>query len=102
MIHRRDAAIRGWRNWIREDPLVHPYRWLRPDLVPPAPFLQCDPRLTLDGSGVYLILIRLMQNSERPGFPTFAVLGTGRPALTNSALRLMGGYQFFLRFISLD
>ena len=33
VIHRRDAAIRGWRNWIQEDPLVHPYRWLRPDLV---------------------------------------------------------------------
>ena len=52
VIHRRDSAIRGWRNWIREDPLVHPYRWLRPDLVPPAPFLHCDPRLTPDGSGV--------------------------------------------------
>ena len=52
VVHRRDAAIRGWRNWIREDPLVHPYRWLRPDLVPLAPFLQCDPRLTPDGSGV--------------------------------------------------
>ena len=52
VVHRRDAALRGWRNWIREDPLVHPYRWLRPDLVPPAPFLQCDPGLTPDGSGV--------------------------------------------------
>ena len=39
VVHRRDEAIRGWRNWIREDPLVHPYRWLRPDLVPPAPLL---------------------------------------------------------------
>ena len=38
VVHRRDDAIRGWRNWIREDPLVHPYKWLRPDLVPPAPF----------------------------------------------------------------
>ena len=46
----------------------------------------------------FLILIRLMQNSERLGFPTCAVLGKGRPALTNSALRLMGGYRFFLRF----
>ena len=44
--------IRGWRNWIREDPLVHPYRWLRPDLVPPAPFLQCELRFTPNGSGV--------------------------------------------------
>ena len=32
--------------------MVHPYRWLRPDLVPPAPFLQCEPCLTPDGSGV--------------------------------------------------
>ena len=52
VVHRRDEAVRGWRNWIRENPLVHPYRWLRPDLVPPAPFLQCEPHLTPDGSGV--------------------------------------------------
>ena len=52
VVHRRDEAVREWRNWIREDPLVHPYRWLRPDLVPPAPFLQCQPHLTPDGSGV--------------------------------------------------
>ena len=52
VVHRRDEAIRGWRNWIREDPLVHPYRWLRPDLVPPAPFLQSESHLTPDGSGV--------------------------------------------------
>ena len=28
VVHRRDEAIRGWRNWIREDSSVHPYRWL--------------------------------------------------------------------------
>ena len=50
--HRRDDAIREWRNWIREDPLVHPYKWLRPDLVPPAPFHRCEPHLTPGGSGV--------------------------------------------------
>ena len=44
VVHRREDAIRVWRNWLREDRLVHPYKWLRPDLVPPAPFLQCDPR----------------------------------------------------------
>ena len=37
VVHRRDEAFRGWRIWLREDPLVHPYKWLRPDLVPPAP-----------------------------------------------------------------
>ena len=52
VVHRRDEAVRGWRNWIREDPLVHPYRWLRPDLVPPAPLLQCEPHRTPDGSEV--------------------------------------------------
>ena len=31
---------------------MYPYRWLRSDLVPPAPFLVCDPSVTVDGSGV--------------------------------------------------
>ena len=31
--------------------MVHPYKWLRPDLVPPAPFLQCQPHFTPSGSG---------------------------------------------------
>ena len=39
VVHRRDEAIRVWRNWLREDPLVHPYKWLRPDMVLPAPLL---------------------------------------------------------------
>ena len=38
VVHRLDVAITAWRSWLREDPLVHPYKWLRPDLVPPAPF----------------------------------------------------------------
>ena len=45
-VRRREVAIRGWRDWLREDPLVNPYKWLRPDLVPPAPVLQCDPAVT--------------------------------------------------------
>ena len=52
VVHRRYEATLGWRNWIREDPSVHPYKWLRPVLVPPAPFLQCKPDLTPGGSGV--------------------------------------------------
>ena len=52
VVHRGDEAIRGWLNWIREDPLVHPKRWLRPDLVLPAPFSQCKPHLTPGGAGV--------------------------------------------------
>ena len=52
VVRRRDEAIRSWRGWLREDPLVRPYRWLSPDLVPPSPFLRCDPHLTPGGSGV--------------------------------------------------
>ena len=52
VISRRDSAVRGWRSWILEDPLVHPYRWLRPDLVPLAPFLVCDPEVTFCESGI--------------------------------------------------
>ena len=79
VIHRGDEAIHGWRNWLREDPLVNPYRWLRADPVPPAPFLQCNP----------LIQLGLMRNSEKPGFPTFVALDKGRPALRNSLFCLV-------------
>ena len=46
----------------------------------------------------FLILLGLMKNSERLGFPIFAVLGKGRPALTNSALKLRVGCRFYLKF----
>ena len=38
VVQRRDVAITAWRSWLREDPLVHSHKWLRPDLVQPAPF----------------------------------------------------------------
>ena len=50
VVHRREEATRGWRGLFREDPFVHLHKWLRPELVPPAPFLQCDPALTPGGS----------------------------------------------------
>ena len=36
VVHRRDDAIRGWRNWIREDPMAHPEEWRPPDLDSPS------------------------------------------------------------------
>ena len=50
--HRKEKAVLGWKAWILEDPWARPNRWLRPDLVPPSPFLQCEPRETVSGSGV--------------------------------------------------
>ena len=52
VVSRKESAIRDWRNWIMEDPVVHPYRWLRSDLVPPAPFLVCDASDSVGGSGI--------------------------------------------------
>ena len=52
VLHCKEFAIRNWITWVLEDPLVHPYRWLRPDNVPPAPYLTCDPSESVDWSGV--------------------------------------------------
>ena len=96
VVRRREVAIRGWRGWLREDPLVHPCKWLRPDLVPPAPFLQCDPALTPVGSGVLSDPMRI--DSKKLGFPISVVLDEGRPTLRNSLMRLGAGCLFFLRW----
>ena len=32
-------GLRKWVNWLREDLGSRPYAWLRPDFVPPPPFL---------------------------------------------------------------
>ena len=92
VVHRRDEAIRSWRGWLREDPLVRPYRWLRPDLVPPSLFLRCDLEY-------FLIRSKLMRNSVKLGFPTFVALGKGKPAWRNSMRKLRGGYLCCLRLI---
>ena len=39
VISRRDEGIRRWNQWLREDLSSRPYAWLRPDFVPPSPFL---------------------------------------------------------------
>ena len=39
VVTRRDSKLLQWGNWLREDMGSRPYAWLRPDYVPPAPFL---------------------------------------------------------------
>ena len=81
VVHRRDEAIRGWRNWVREDPLVHPYKWLRPDLVPPAPFLQCKPHLSPGGSGVHADPARIDEEFRKAWLPYFCRSGQREASL---------------------
>ena len=75
VVHRRDEAVRGWRNWIREDSMVHPCKFLRPDLVLPAPFLQCKPHLTPGGSGVLADPARIDEEFRKAWLPYFCRSG---------------------------
>ena len=63
----------GWRNWLREDRLVHTYKWLRPNLVPPAPF--CNPLLTPGGSGVLADPGRIDEKFGKAWLPYFCRSG---------------------------
>ena len=90
VVHRRDEAIRVWRNWVREDPFVHPYKWLRPDLVPPAPFLQCKPDLTFGGSGVLADPARIDEEFRKAWLPYFCRSGQREASLKAFALEVDG------------
>ena len=90
VVHHRDEAIRGWRNWIREDPSVHPYRWLRPDLVPPAPFLQCEPCLTPGGSGVLSDPARIDEEFRKAWLPYFCRSGQRETSLDEFSFEVEG------------
>ena len=70
---------------------VHPYRWLRPDLVAPAPFLCCDPRLTVDGSGIISDPDRIDEQFRVAWLPFFC--RSGRSAVDPSVFdREVGGW----------
>ena len=55
--------------------MVHLCKWLRPDLVPPAPFLQCHPHLTPDGSGVLADPARIDEEFRKASLPYFCRSG---------------------------
>ena len=69
VVYRRDVAVRGWRSWVLEDGQVHPYRWLKPDLVAPACVVILV--LLLMVVGLFQILIVLMSNFVLLGFLSF-------------------------------
>ena len=91
VVYREDVAVRGWRSWMLEDDKVHPYRWLKSDLVALAPFLCCDPRLTVDGSGVISDPDRIDEQFRVAWLPFFCRAGRG--AVDLSAFdREVGGW----------
>ena len=82
LLPRGDVAVRGWRSWMLEDDKVHPYRWLKPDLVTPAPFLCCDPCLTVDGSGILSDPDRIDKQFRNVWLPFFCREGRGAADLS--------------------
>ena len=90
VVHRRDEAIGGWRNWVREDPLVHLYGWLRPDLVLPTPFLQCEPHLSLGGSGVLSDPVWIDEEFRKAWLPYFCRSGQRKTNLDEFGFEVDG------------
>ena len=101
VVHRRDVAVRGWLSWMLEDDKVHPYRWLKPDLMAPAPFLCCDPGLTSDGCGVISDPDRIDEQFRRVWLPFFCRAGRGAVDLLLLFGRLAAGFLTLERLISL-
>ena len=80
VVHRRDQG----------DPLIHPYKWLRPDLVPFAPFLQCDAHLTPGGSGVLADPARIDEEFRKAWLPYFCRSGQRDTSLEEFSFEVDG------------
>ena len=88
------------RNWLREALLVHPCKWLRPDLVPPAPFSQCDPLVTPGGSGVLAGPGRIDEEFRKAWLPYFCRSGQRETSLEEFT-REVDGWLPKMREVSL-
>ena len=61
--------------------MAHPYKWLRPDLIPPARFLQCQPHLTPGGSGVLADPAKIDEEFRKAWLPYFCRSGQREASL---------------------
>ena len=74
VVSRKDVAVRSWRSWMLEDDKVHPYRWLKPDLVPLHLSSVVILVLLLMVVGFFPILIASMSSFVMLGFLSFVAL----------------------------
>ena len=79
VVHRRDEAIRG-----------HPCKWLRPELIHPAPFLRCQPHLTPGGSGVLADPARIDEEFRKAWLPYFCRSGQRVTSLEEFSFEVEG------------
>ena len=96
--YRRSAGITAWRNWFGKILwfiLISGCELIWFHLLPSCSVIV----LLLLGVLVFLlILLGLTKNSARRGFPTFVVLGKGRPALMNSMVSVLVGCRIWMSF----
>ena len=80
VVSRRDTGIRKWTRWLREDLSSKPYASLRPDFVPPSPFLVVkDPQT---GSSRILVDPHLIDAQFRKAWMPF-FCRSGHPVVTS-------------------
>ena len=88
---RGDAAILSWKMWLREGLSSRHYQWLRADLVPPAPYLVCDPLQTPGGSGI-LVQPALIDAQFRKAWMPFFRRGEREPVTCHGFLAFVGSF----------
>ena len=81
--HRQTARLPGWSHWIGEDLTSHPYQWLRPEFVPPAPYLVCKPQDSPNGSGILVQPALIDAHFRKAWMPYFR--RDGHPVVTVQA-----------------
>ena len=70
VVSRRETGIRKWTRWPREDLGARPYSWLRPDFVPPSPFLVIE-RILLTYASRILVEPHLIDAEFREAWMSF-------------------------------
>ena len=83
MRHRQTSRSIAWSNWIREDLASRPYKWLRPEFVPPAPYLVCKPQDSPNGSGILVQPALIDAHFRKAWMPYFR--REGHPVVTVQA-----------------
>ena len=81
----------SWKRWLNEDLSSRPFHWLRPDLVPPAPYLVCDPKQTPGGSGI-LVQPSLIDAQFRKAWMPFFRRGERDPVTPQAFLGFIGDF----------
>ena len=81
--HRQASRFQAWSNWIHEDLTSRPYQWLRPEFVPPAPYLVCKPQDSPNGSGLLVQPALIDAHFRKAWMPYF--LREGHPVVTIQA-----------------